>query len=405
MTRPIIPAPGLVPFYDEMNAVLQDAQDSLDTHQTTITTLTPGLNGLVAGGPNGPASRQLRAVLPNPGLSRLRKFHVALANASAAPCDILTIGDSLSMGSLLAARSDRWVNKLVALLRTKYQPAGVTGGQGYLPAFYSGGYFTSFATTGTINTVATNGLSLQAIKITNGTATITFTGTSARVFYSKGGSGGAFTITVDAGTPINGNCNGVASTGYYLDTVPLSSGSHTLVVATSAAAFLEGAMFFDGDESVGIRLWDGARSGSTSGDYASPSNFWQASVAVIQPDLVTICLGTNDLAASVSVATYKTNMQTIIASVKAACTIEPSIVVLVPPYPVITDNASYPDVPYLNAMYELIDSDPNLLILDMTQRFGKSAAALGLMNGDNIHPNALGNTFQARAMDGYLSPR
>lgn len=76
----------------------------------------------------------------------LRWFRTQLGNVSAAPVDVLVVGDSTAEGARAATRSDRWVDQFVAKLRARHQPAGVAGGVGYTPAVYSGGIPFSGAT-------------------------------------------------------------------------------------------------------------------------------------------------------------------------------------------------------------------------------------------------------------------
>lgn len=75
MARPSIPTPGLVPFHAELNAVLQDAQDSLDAHEARVTAAectfaSPGASRVVIYDDTGanPAAKRLAftAVLSAP---------------------------------------------------------------------------------------------------------------------------------------------------------------------------------------------------------------------------------------------------------------------------------------------------------------------------------------------------
>ena len=366
----------------------------------------------------------LDVIVPNAGAWPLRSFHAALAAVDEAPLDILVVGDSIGEGFGVDALGDRWIERFVARLRARWQPAGVTGGEAYIAAYYgpaSGSdIFPSFSYTGTATRDINGGLGRKRKKLAPGTATRTFTGTSAWVIYSTDPTSGDFTVTVDGGVPATVTAHGASGTcGHVYDTGPLAPGEHEIVISTSNVLYLEGMKAFNGDEAAGIRLWDGCFSGRTAHYYVLEDLKWFADVAMI-PNLKLVILefGTNDQHVytvadfTVHMAALKQfiiNQRTPSGSPVAADV--PSFVFVIPPVDEWTSNTvTYPDSDWIAAFHDMAIADPTIAVFDMTQRFGfggtgaSSALSAGLMLADRDHPTALGHRVWANAFASFVEP-
>jgi lysophospholipase L1-like esterase len=304
----------------------------------------------------------------------LRAYHTALAKRATTPVDILTIGTSITEGTKATAFANRWVDLLRDKLRAKWQPAAIAGGRGYVSANYanppdSGQAFTQAG--GSFSTSFGLGRRTRFLTASGHTLTLVFTGTGLDLFYAKGNSGN-FTITVDGGAPTTVSWTTIpAVDGIVSQVRGLSVASHTVVIAwVSGVVLINGAMVYNGDEAAGIRTWEGGHGGAESALYVDPAiPRWIDNVATIQPDLVVIELGTNDYAAARGSTSLIANLQSLVANIRAVCTVAPSIVLVV--------NHDRGDVvappvawsSYVAAIYTYAAADGNVALFDIDDRF------------------------------------
>lgn len=89
-------------------------------------------------------------------------------------------------------------------------------------------------------------------------------------------------------------------------------------------------MIYNGDETKGVHVVNGGHYGRTTGNFTDATNLprLQGRVSWLQPALIGIGLMTNDFTDGVPIATYKANIQALIAGMDAACTIRPSYVLI-----------------------------------------------------------------------------
>lgn len=254
----------------------------------------------------------------------LREFtgrNLNLASRVATPFDVLFLGDSLFQGQAQSGVSARWPNRTIQRLRSRLPVPGVAGGVGYWPTVWSHATPANpWTFTGNQATSNTRGLGRlgKTIGATTGSGpgsgTMTFTGTGITlVWYAPGAE--TASIVIDGGAPATFTGGGTPSHGLKLWSSPaLTAGQHTITVthASGNILVLQGAIVYDGDESKGIRCWEGAQSGSSAmsfnGVETTNGQLWAENIGfTVVPDLVVINWMTND-ATTRTAAQYQTSL-------------------------------------------------------------------------------------------------
>lgn len=380
---------------------IQQARDN------RVNQLMPGPGETVVGGANGPAKS--RDLVRLNGRAPLKAWYAALAKVATTPADLLHIGTSLTEGGAMTSRTNRWQALLRDKLRARYQPAGVTGGEGYVPGYYVYGTLTD-PWTGAIGVDTSFGLGRRdaVLNSTNTTISLTVTCTSFDLFYAKWASGGNFTVSIDggAGTTLN-STNATQVDGVKWNSGALTAGSHTITITrTTGTINICGVMVYNGDETKGIRMWDGGRGGADSLTFVDPSApRWLDNVTTIQPALVTIELGANDYSTNIAPATFQSRVQTLIANVRGACTLAPSIALIVAHQRGDAPSAQYPWQSYVDALYTIAASDGNLAVLDLGPRTIGTPWNYGIVAADKVHlADPAGSVLWANALAAFLEP-
>lgn len=248
----------------------------------------------------------------------LAPWYEAAEGAQGGTATVVVVGDSISEGVLLPAPlyEHRYVNLLQDELRDS---VGVTGGRGYLPAYY-GDSTTPDDTVRNIVPVQEQmfrdwGLGGRAVLMPGG-ATLTYPAqqsTRVRVWYGRSGLfGGQGRVAIDGedvtgqGTLSTGEQGGDSInsadsenvSGLWWTSPELQPGEHVVEVGSTApdAFFVHtGVEFFDGDEESGIHVVDASHSGVTAGHFATDHaqrGHWNE-VAALDPDLILVNVGTN----------------------------------------------------------------------------------------------------------------
>ena len=351
--------------------------------------------------------------------SALRPFHAGLADRANAACDIVVIGDSITEGAQASARSKRWVSRLLDNLRTRFPVAGVIGGPGYFPTYYAGGAsgitLPAPATlTGSPVQNVTFGLGKRSSELTTGkSAQWTVTGTSVDVLFAQGTSSGIMGVSIDGGAVTNINTSTtVANKDLGIQRVSLgASGSHTVTLSwvSGGTVYPEGIMVYDGDENSGVRLWESGHWGWQSGDWSNSAGskllYLGQRLSTINPKLVVIELGTNDYGNAGTAAAMRTNLEAIIAQIKASVTNDPSFVLLGLYKRSGTFTNQWSD---FQAQFEAMEeADPQIAYFDFSKRLPtySTNSELALVNADGVHPTDKGHGYLADALAGFLSPR
>ncbi len=357
------------------------------------------------------ADPALRAALePNPfraDATRLRGWRAALDKVATSPADVLILGDSWSD----EVSGPRWPTTLRTVLQARYNPAGVTGGIGYRPANAS-----VFAYGGSVSDRTDLGLGRYCKRLnTNATVTFTVPGTGADILYTKGALGGNASYTVNGGTATVVNTFQSSATpstsGAVIALRGLTPGSVIVLTATSASVFFEGVAFYNGDETKGVRLWNGGRSGYRSADHIDATEVAYGPYGTVKPELLIVELGVNDLGGGgagvpVAPATSAANLLALVNAVRARCTTPPSVLLWLPPQttPTAAPVAAWAD--YLAAYEAMAKADGQIAIFDVGAVLGDLSAATdpyGVGSGDHVHPSGTGYLMLADALYALLA--
>lgn len=359
--------------------------------------------------------------------TRLARFRTArdAAQAGGAPLDILFVGDSIFEGSNQTVVTGRWINKMMALVRARWQPAGVVGGEGYIPAAYQSATMVQrVSTTGTAAFVAGVNFGLGVVRYLRlqaaATASFTFTGTGVDIICSKGTAGRTYNLTVDGvsdpGNPIDtqGSTNLGANSGAVKQIRGLSAGSHTVVItAVSNSVFLEGFMVYNGDETKGLRAWESGASGARAADFKEvQASYWYGEYSFPQPDLVVVGFGANDRGSPTRVRVtprqFRSDLEDLIQAVRGQVAIDPSIILWEFANPA---GGGYETGSFLGAYQDFIQQarklardDGKITLFDAATVMGDQASGANtLVDTDHVHPTAAGHTALAAAMDALLA--
>lgn len=342
----------------------------------------------------------------NPALAAYR---TALAARSTTPVNIVALGTSITEGWNITTLEGRWVALLRDKLRTRHS---VTGGQSYIKAWYSGTPTPLTEPWTLVNSPSTNTFGLGGFSRqidTTKTMAYTFTGTSVRVYYTGYATGGHIGVQIDSGSVVDVStvdAAGIRPMKFY-DSPPVSSGSHTVTIsAISGTSFVDGVLVLNGDETNGIRMFEGGKSAQqisyyTAGGY---STYFPYAINKIQPSLVLIESPVNEWFFGTSAATWITNLTSLVATIRAQCTILPSIC-MVFDYERGAGGSTGANTwqSYRDAAAAYVASDGNIAFCDMDVAFGKSAWNTGLIDTDHVHPTPTGAEFWATTLDTFLA--
>lgn len=331
----------------------------------------------------------------------MQRINDALAGAESSPVDILWIGDSVTLGAKASTVGSRMVEVLGQSLATTYCPS-LPLAVHYPPVWDAARTFANpWVNGGSPTTNLHFGPGRISGNLTTGkTMSYTFTGTGFDLYYAQGPSGsgfGQFTYAVDGGSAVNVDARDATMLGSRrIQVTGLAAGSHTVALATvSDSVPIEGIIGHDGTESAGIRVWNGGHGGVTSAYFNDPAEpHWLDILDTVQPDLVIVELGTNDcFGTTVSAADFRTNVEAILAAVRAETSPQPSIL-LVGLYQAV-DRTTWDD--YIDALTALVAADTagGLALLSLVPYFGGyvDVPAGGYIDADRIHPTDSGHAY------------
>jgi lysophospholipase L1-like esterase/polygalacturonase len=339
----------------------------------------------------------------------LSGFYSALGNRHNAPCNILVLGDSFVEGQGATTIGNRWLDLFRDRFRDRFVTPGITGGVGFIPAVTAATTPTgqTFTTTGnTAIDFAGIGARTRVLGPTAGagvgTMSITRTCTSFAIHHKPDDASAAFTVTIDGGAPVT--VTGVAGEQVWSSSA-LADGAHSIVIAQSSGlAKIEGIMFYRGDETKGIRIWDSGRAGSRTGDWISGGTFgvtWADSIAKVTPDLVVIAFATNDVAA-VTPTQYAADLTALITLVRSK---QANVsIAIMPPFPRVAGGALAPWADYVSAAKAVAYATAQCVFLDVSDLFPTPSPDTYSLLSDGLHPNNRGHGLMAEAHLALLSP-
>lgn len=282
--------------------------------------------------------------------AELRHFRAAWANRYLKPVNVICLGDSITQGYWATDASKRWFEVFLYRL---CQNAGQTPPVGYVPLDTSG--LTSYTNrdwtkpAGNTQREHFEGPTLTAVALDatspgpTGTANYTFPTPVDRIWV-YGTSYTSFvqglSIQIDATTAWSGTFVGASDKGSVCwDSGPLVRGTHKVTCTATGGLFptiVEGCIGFDGngpnvataqglitdanaDTGQGLRIWNFSHNGYTTTSWTTTgSRPWTDCFNTVRPDLVCVLLGCNDDFTSMSLATYRTNIYSLISQINAA---------------------------------------------------------------------------------------
>jgi lysophospholipase L1-like esterase len=201
------------------------------------------------------------------------------------------------------------------------------------------------------------------------------------------------------------NTNGTAAGGFVYTSGQLTPGIHAITVKTQDSggfqSTITGCEFFYGDETKGIRVYDGSRSGATAATFDAEM---MKSITAVAPQAIIVPLTANDSFFNSS-ATFATNLAAHCTRLDTAITNAGGY-----PYSLIlmamterNDTLVEPYANYIKVMRDLADSrGGNTIFFNMADWLGSkvSTDTLGLW-ADSVHMSVKGQALTAdRVMHG-----
>lgn len=354
-----------------------------------------------------PRIDDIRGYAPHPAFRALWPYYDAIEDVASSPLSIVCIGDSITEGFYATTLAGRWIERLASRLGNAISGAAAPV---YYPAHTTQtGYTWPWTLAGGTNNT-TYGLGRRAYNLpAAATMSISFTGTSFTIFWTRQVSGGTFSYAVDGGAATNVDTSGAEASGRTTTVTGLSNTAHTVAIARiSGTSVIEGLIGYSG--TAGIRIYDGGHSGYTSADFVDGSNpRWIDAIATIQPALVIVGLGVNDTQ-TVSAATYKANIETLIANIRAQTTTDPAIALLAMYQHGAAGGFPFDDwSDYVTALDDLASANDSgeIMVIDLTGPFGGYSGvttALGGLHPDRVHPTNAGHSLIADTILEALAP-
>jgi len=325
-------------------------------------------------------------------------YNSAAAQVATRPFRYMSLGDSISEGQGASTRAKRWVSLVTAEMRARYQPAGVVGGENYIPAW--NGVYAPDSTwaaptsqTGTLGYTGTDGsLGYRELTFQTGaTATYTVVGTSMDLWYATGG--GSFSYRIDGGAATTVSATGTYQSAMKVNGISLgAAGTHTVVITgVSGPVKFQGITVYNGDSAAGVQHYDSAQSGYKTSDFLLDRVQFARSMAAVAPDFVTMALGTNDASNGVAASTFKTQTQSLITDLNNLPS--PPSILLILPYRYASTSTTIWDA-YRVALQQLATANANCDFLDLTATMPTTSAG-GYYSSDALHPSDTGHAFIA----------
>lgn len=356
--------------------------------------------------------RLLSPLQTAPQLAALRPLTAAIANRDVSPAEIVWWGDSVSEGSTLTDSKHSVMYRFQEMLRGAFPTAGVRGGRGYIPVYYESASLpdewtidlsANLGGTSTATAETQSGLGARGFQLAHGAAvTITQEFTDFDVHYSKNPFGVGFNVFVDGiqqGGTIATNAGAVTG-GFIQSYTGFAPGEHTVKIQTTDSAgfisVIHGAAFFYGDKTKGIHVYDASKSGaSAAGPTFGVEHFRH--LTTLQPACVVVQLITNDAVFFSSPATFKTNLDSVLANIASAMTGIPYTLIglsVAEPNGTFVGGALWPE--YLLSMQRSLEAYPNAVFANMADFQGARVVDdnLGLWS-DTVHLSRKGSQHAA----------
>lgn len=354
----------------------------------------------------------------------LQAFRAALAGRASAPVNVVVMGDSTDegtgVGTTAADRAKSWPDRFAELLRDRFPTVGETLLQApnYLPVNTTSPMPTGVTKGGTWTATTNYGVNANAARSQSAGNTLTFpipTGTTGfEVVSLGGGSITGYTVAIDGGAPsATQGLGGSIRDGYKSALFSVAPGSsHTVVITTVGAnSYVHGLLLYAGNETKGIRVFNGGKHGSRAENYRQGGSYgWITgtpptptllggvqSLIALNPDLLIVGWGINDYTSNspdVDAAAYRSYLENVVAGVRAVLPTKIIPVLVVGKY---RPNAAQSGLgtweEMIAARAAMVAADPRAANVEMSKRMpdvvSADATTMALYS-DTLHSNAKG---------------
>jgi lysophospholipase L1-like esterase len=331
----------------------------------------------------------------------LRHFHTIAADP-ATPTNVVVIGDSIVEGLGATSWRRRWTQHLADGLRSVFQPPDVAGGAGYFTGWNQAGYADWPCDPVTPIPNSDYGLGRQSLTMTAEGASAIFDTTPVctglDIVVAKTNTGAADTflqVQIDS-DPVRVFDLTDADTsrgGYHLEIRGLARTTHSMIIASGGGSpIFEGVAFYDGDETSGVRVYEGGQSGFRASDFTTPHTRWMDSLVDLEPALVVLAIGSNDYETGRPVADFETDIASMCDAITSRLGYRPSFA-LAAYY-----ERSSPGWAIYRAAYRRLSEQLDAALIDLSPLFGPWQADTrgGLIAADLHHPSDAGHAIIGR---------
>lgn len=343
----------------------------------------------------------------------LKPWFAKLANRSAARANIVVIGDSITAGQGSTTQANRWVTRCAANMRTALGlpvgGVGFVGVQGNGTNTWTPNW--PCVLSGAPSTNTSYGPSTSAATFTTTSHIATYaaiTGTSVDLLMNDANSC-TITTNVDSAGAVDQVLPGTNVDGKKVRITLGATGAHSLAIAWksgSGGIFLDGVIVYNGDENAGLQVHDAGHFGWKSTDWAGitqGNNRWPAAIEGLNPGVIVISLGANDLLANTP-AQLIAAIQTFIIGV-----IRTRMGANAPMFVLLINSArqgylsTWPG--FITAMYTIAAADPLVTVCDISRRLPNVDDVPNYSTFvDDVHPSDIGHAMIADAVSSFLLP-
>ena len=216
-------------------------------------------------------------------------------------------------------------------------------------------------------------------------------GQNVKIHYQH--DGGSFTYSIDGDTAVAVAPNGSAANGVVTVT-GLANTTHTVkITGTNATATkLIGVEVYGNTNGLNVTV--AGVGGSVTANWTGSTYADNWTMARLRaPALTVVAMGGNDATTSVPLATFRANLEGIIALNTYSSS---GTLLVVMPHANTVDLTTYRT--YVSAMYDVADSE-GVDLVDMSHRWGSlTQATAGNLMVDTVHPNTAGHEDYASAV-------
>jgi len=233
------------------------------------------------------------------------------------------------------------------------------------------------------------GLDGYARTVMTGTDTATFTGIKfrdLRIFTDD--ASGIMQYRVDAGAWITITAGGTATRRTTIHPA-IADGTHTIEIQRVSGDCRYLGMYASGDV-AGAEVSKAGNGGTASGDHVAIASQQAVYLGIIQPDVIEVWLSRNDWVLDVPLATFKSNMQSLIDAYLGAV---PTACILLIAQPETNDSKTIPLSAYRDVLFDLAAANKAVEVYSPFDLYGGTFAqmdAAGTFQADDTHQTTAG---------------